>query len=100
MGGPKSGGSSASRTVNAPSVSSAVAFTVLAKLPKSIDRPSAGRRTTCVRFLAARPELPEVNVWRGDSIAGGGFFVNYSALPVRLIWAASVVPSTSCGSGR
>ena len=60
------------------------------------------------RFLAARPELPEVNFWQpsagrlpvrldesslflfklhashGGAIVGGGFFVKYSALPVRL----------------
>ena len=62
------------------------------------------------RFLAARPELPEVNFWQpsagrrpvtldegalflfklhashGGAIVGGGFFVKYSALPVRLTW--------------
>lgn len=62
------------------------------------------------RFLGARPELPEVNFWqpsagrlpvrldegalflfklhasRGGAIVGGGFFVKYSALPVRLTW--------------
>jgi HNH endonuclease len=62
------------------------------------------------RFLAARPDLPEVNFWqpsagrrpvaleegalflfklhesRGGAIVGGGFFIKYSALPVRLTW--------------
>jgi len=62
------------------------------------------------RFLAARPELPEVNFWQpsagrrsvsldagalflfkqhagqGGWIVGGGFFAHYSALPVRMTW--------------
>lgn len=62
------------------------------------------------RFLAARPELPEVNFWQpsagrrpvtlapgalflfklhasqGGRIVGGGFFAHYSALPVRMTW--------------
>jgi len=62
------------------------------------------------RFLAVRPELPEVNFWqpsagrrpvaldpgalflfklhgpRGGQIVGGGFFAHYSTLPVRLTW--------------
>ena len=61
-------------------------------------------------FLAARPELPEVNFWQpsagrrpvtlepgalflfklhashGGYIVGGGFFAHYSALPVRMTW--------------
>ncbi|MGI8999028.1 MAG: HNH endonuclease [Candidatus Limnocylindria bacterium] len=61
-------------------------------------------------FLAARPELPEVNFWQpsarrrpvtlapgalflfklhashGGRIVGGGFFAHYSALPVRMTW--------------
>jgi len=61
-------------------------------------------------FLAARPELPEVNFWQpsagrrpvtlepgalflfklhashGGFIVGGGFFAHYSALPVRMTW--------------
>ncbi len=62
------------------------------------------------RFLAARPELQEVNFWQpsagrrpvtlnpgalflfklhagqGGWIVGGGFFAHYSALPVRMTW--------------
>lgn len=62
------------------------------------------------RFLAVRPELPEVNFWQpsagrkpvaldpgalflfklhashGGWIVGGGFFAHYSALPVNLTW--------------
>ncbi|MGI8791657.1 MAG: HNH endonuclease [Acidimicrobiales bacterium] len=61
-------------------------------------------------FLAARPDLPEVNFWQpsagrrpvtlepgalflfklhashGGFIVGGGFFAHYSALPVRMTW--------------
>ncbi len=61
-------------------------------------------------FLAARPELPEVNFWQpsagrrpvtldsgalflfklhashGGFTVGGGFFAHYSALPVRMTW--------------
>src|SRR5687767_5013870 len=44
MGGPKPGGSSASRRVNAPPVSSDDALTDIRKLPMSIERPSPGRR--------------------------------------------------------
>lgn len=64
------------------------------------------------RFLAARPELPEVNFWQpsagrrpvaleegalflfklhardGGWIAGGGFFVKYEAMPIRWTWDA------------
>jgi putative restriction endonuclease len=64
------------------------------------------------RFLAARPELPEVNFWQpsagrrpvaleqgalflfklhashGGSIVGGGFFVKYEAMPIRWTWDA------------
>jgi putative restriction endonuclease len=64
------------------------------------------------RFLAARPELAEVNFWQpsaerrpvtlergtlflfklhareGVSIVGGGFFVKYEAMPIRWTWDA------------
>ena len=64
------------------------------------------------RFLAARPELPEVNFWQpsagrrpvtleqgalflfklhapqGGWIVGGGFFVKYEAMPIRWTWDA------------
>ena len=64
------------------------------------------------QFLAARPELPEVNFWQpsagrrpaaleegmlflfklhaaeGGKIVGGGFFVKYEAMPIRWTWDA------------
>lgn len=64
------------------------------------------------RFLAARPELPEVNFWqpsvgrqpvrlepgalflfklhgpRGGQIVGGGWFLKYEAMPIRWTWDA------------
>lgn len=64
------------------------------------------------RFLAARPDLPEVNFWQpsagrqpvrldtgqlflfklhapqGGWIVGGGFFVKYEAMPIRWTWDA------------
>src|SRR4051812_2884824 len=67
-GGPKPAGSSASSSENAPSVSSAAAFTDTLNPPRSIALPSSGRRTKAfptfsvivlLRLLEITPSLDQ-----------------------------------------
>src|SRR5712691_7953261 len=68
-GGPKPGGSSASRSEKAEPVSSLVAFTDMRKPPRSMGRPSPGRRTNALPRVSLMRFLLELtsSVGQGDT---------------------------------